>query len=170
MSMIQIGATVLLLLIAFITDVKSQIIPNRLTVSFFLAAFIYHITVAGLGGASTAFVGAAAGFIPLLLLHFAKGIGAGDVKLFGAIGAWVGTGLVLQLMLYAILYAGLIGFCLVLVNQSFVKRITAGVTAILVPAARWRKNQWMQWAESGKKIPFMLAVAPAAITVWSMIS
>lgn len=170
MNFIQTAAIAILLIVAFITDLKSQIIPNRLTVSFFAAAFIYHISSNGIDGAVAAATGAAAGFVPLLLLHLAKGIGAGDVKLFGAIGAWVGVWIVLQMMLYAILYAGLIGVCLVIVSRSFGKKVTAGVTAILVPAAGWRKRQWLHWAKSGKKFPFMLAVAPAAITVWSMIS
>ncbi|NIK76297.1 prepilin peptidase CpaA [Paenibacillus castaneae] len=170
MDVIQIGAAALLLVLAFITDVKSQIIPNRLTVNFFAAAIIYHIIIDGMSGAAAAAAGTAAGFIPLLLLHLAKGIGAGDVKLFGALGAWVGMGVVLELMLYAILYAGLIGVCLVIANRSFGKRAAAGFIAMLIPAASWRRKQWLQWAEAGKKFPFMLAVAPAAVTVWSMIS
>jgi len=170
MDIIQTAAPAVLLIIAFITDIKAQIISNKLTVSFFTAAFIYHAAFSGMDGVATAAAGAAAGFVPLLLLHLAKGIGAGDVKLFGALGAWVGVWTVLQLMLYAILYAGAIGVCLVIANRAFGKKVTAGVTAILAPAAGWRKSEWLRWAETGKKFPFMLAVAPAAVTVWSMIS
>lgn len=170
MDLIQTAAIAVLLIIAFITDLKLQIIPNRLTASFFAAAFIYHTALSGMDGAATAAAGAAAGFVPLLLLHLARGIGAGDVKLFGALGAWVGVWTVLDMMLYAILYAGVIGVCLIIVNRAFGKRVAAGVTAILVPEAGWRKRQWLKWAESGNKFPFMLAVAPAAVTVWSMIS
>ncbi|WP_053374437.1 A24 family peptidase [Paenibacillus sp. FJAT-27812] len=170
MLLIQTAAVAVFLIIAFVTDLKSQIIPNRLTASFFAAAFIFHAAFSGIDGVITAAAGAAAGFVPLLLLYLARGIGAGDVKLFGALGAWVGVATVLQMMLYAILYAGAIGVCLLVVNRAFGKKVTAGVTAILVPAAGWRKKQWLKWAESGKKFPFMLAVAPAAITVWSMIS
>lgn len=170
MDLVQTAAIAVLLIIAFITDLKAQIIPNRLTMSFFAAAFIYHVALSGMDGAATAAAGAAAGFVPLLLLHLARGIGAGDVKLFGALGAWVGVWIILQVLLYAILYAGAIGVCLVIVNRAFGRKVTAGVTAILVPAAGWRMRQWLQWAESGNKFPFMLAVAPAAVTVWSMLS
>jgi prepilin peptidase CpaA len=170
MNLMMTAAAAVLLIIAFVTDIKAQIIPNRLTVSFFAAAFIYHAAFSGIDGLVKAAAGAAAGFVPLLLLHLARGIGAGDVKLFGALGAWVGVWIVLQMMLYAILYAGVIGVCLVVVNRAFGKKMTAGVTAILVPAAGWKRSQWLQWAKSGKKFPFMLAVAPAAITVWAMFS
>jgi prepilin peptidase CpaA len=170
MDFIETAAVAVFLMIALYTDLKAQIIPNWLTVPFFTAAFIYHIALSGIEGAVTAAVGASAGFIPLLLLHFARGIGAGDVKLFGALGALVGVWIVLQMMLYAILYAGAIGVGLVIVNRAFGKRVAAGVTAIVMPEAGYRKLQWLQWAESGKKFPFMLAVVPAAVTVWTMFS
>ncbi|MDQ8736010.1 A24 family peptidase [Paenibacillus sp. LHD-38] len=168
MEFIQTAAIIVLLILAFITDIKAQIIPNQLTISFFIAAFIYQIATNGLEGAAAAALGAAAGFVPLLLLHLAKGIGAGDVKLFGALGAWAGVLPVLQLLLYAILYAGVIGLILILVNRPFGKRVTNGVASFLTPDAGQRRHQWLQWAESGKKFPFMLAVAPAAVTVWSV--
>lgn len=170
MDSYQTIAIGILLVIAFITDIKAQIIPNWLTLSFFSAAFVYQFALSGLEGVVAAAIGAAAGFIPLLLLHLARGIGAGDVKLFGAIGAWVGVWMVLQLMLYAILFAGAIGLCLVLFNRTFGHKIAAGITTMLSPVAGLKKHQWLQWAESGKKFPFMLAVAPAAFTVWSMFS
>ncbi|MGO4543583.1 hypothetical protein AB4Z29_02110 [Paenibacillus sp. 2TAB23] len=92
------------------------------------------------------------------------------MKLFGALGAWAGGVLVLQLMFYAILYAGIIGVIVLAVNRAFGKRVAAGVTAILTPASGWRKPEWLRWANSGKKFPFMLAVAPAAVTVWTIIN
>ncbi|MNZ65657.1 Type 4 prepilin-like proteins leader peptide-processing enzyme [compost metagenome] len=170
MDVIQICALAILLVIAFLTDVKSQIIPNRLTLGFFLVGLLYQTAFHGLDGLLSAAVGAASGFVPLLLLYAARGIGAGDVKLFGAIGAWSGTWLVLQLLLYAILYAGLIGLLLVIVNRPYGKKLAGEASALLVPDAGWRRLQWMRWAQSGKKFPFMLAVAPAAITVLFMMN
>ncbi|WP_424767142.1 A24 family peptidase [Paenibacillus sp. sgz302251] len=169
MDFIQTAALASLFIGAFITDVRTQIIPNRLTVSFFVAALLYDFVMNGMTGLITAAAGAAAGFVPLLLLHLAKGIGAGDVKLFGAIGAWTGAGLVLQVTLYSILYAGLIGIGLILINRSYGRKVAAETASLLVPASGWRKSQWLKWAESGKRFPFMLAVAPAVITVWTML-
>lgn len=170
MNVIQLVAAGLFLVIAFIVDIRMQIIPNWLTVTSFAAAMIYHIALGGMEGMIAGLTGAAAGFFPLLLLHLARGIGAGDVKLFAALGAWLGIWTVLQVLLYAILYAGAIGLCLVILNRAFGRRMAEGATAVFVPAVGWRKQQWVQWAKSGKKFPFMLAVAPAAITVWTIIS
>lgn len=164
-----ITAAAVLLIAAFITDVSKQIIPNRLTIFFFGAGVLFHLIAGGIQNGMAAVTGAAAGFVPLLLLHFAKGIGAGDVKLFGALGAWIGVGAVLQVLLYSILYAGLIGVFIAVIYRPFSSKITVGMTALLLSGNEPKKRQWLRLAESGKKFPFMLAVVPAAITVWIML-
>jgi prepilin peptidase CpaA len=163
-------AVAVLLLTALATDLYKQTIPNRLTLSFFGAALLYQFAAHNFAGLSVAMAGAAAGFVPLLLLYLCKGIGAGDVKLFATIGAWVGAWPVLYLMFYAILYAGAIGLCLLVLNRSFNKKVAYELTVLTAPDAGLRKQQWLRWAESGKKFPFMLAVAPAAVTVWLLIN
>lgn len=162
-------AAAVLLAAAFVTDVRKHTISNRLTLSFFGGAVLFHLISSGWQGGADAATGAAAGFVPLLLLHMAKGIGAGDVKLFGALGAWIGSGAVLQMVLYSILYAGLIGLLLVTVYRSFSSKLSAGMASLLMPGDHSKKRQWLAFAESGSKFPFMLAVAPAAITVWTML-
>lgn len=160
------AAVALLLILAFITDMKSQTIPNRLTVSFFAAGCLFHTISEGLPGALGALWGAAAGFLPLLPVYFAGGIGAGDVKLFGAVGAWTSAGIVLQLMMYAILYAGAIGLCLILLNRRFARNMVSAIAAAVIPGAGWKKRGWLQWSHAGHSFPFMLAVAPAGVTLW----
>lgn len=126
MNITQLVAAGLFLAIAFIVDIRKQIIPNWLTAASFAAAIVYHAVLGGMEGITAALIGAAAGFFPLLLLHLAKGIGAGDVKLFAALGAWLGVWTVLQVLLYSILYAGAIGICLVIMNRTFGKRLVEG--------------------------------------------
>lgn len=154
------------LLIAFITDMKHQTISNWLTGTSFVAGMLYHGLAGGLEpqGWLYSTAGAAAGFIPLLILYAFGGIGAGDVKLFGALGAWVGTVMIAQLMMYAILYAGAFGVLLLVINRAFAKRMAA-LMVIAYPGGA-RAVSWFNWAKSGKSFPFMLAVAPAAVTVW----
>ncbi|MDQ0060964.1 A24 family peptidase [Paenibacillus harenae] len=169
MNIVILTAAAVLLIVAFITDVSKQIIPNRLTIFFFGAGVLFHLIAGGIHDGAAAVAGAAAGFVPLLLLHLAKGIGAGDVKLFGALGAWIGVGAVLQLLLYSILYAGLIGVVIAVIYRSFSGKMTVEMTALLLPGDEPKKRQWLRFADSGKKFPFMLAVLPAAVTVRIML-
>src|SRR5690242_782668 len=102
---IPLSASAVLLVIAFFTDVRAMRIPNLLTGLFFAAGCGYHLLVYGLAGGLSALAGALAGFVPLLALYLFNGIGAGDVKLFAALGAWLGVLPVLQVLVYSVFYA-----------------------------------------------------------------
>jgi prepilin peptidase CpaA len=84
-------AVILFTLIAVFTDLKSRQIPNYLTVSAFALALVFHLVTGGLSGVLHSLGGFATGFGILLVLWLIGGGGGGDVKLMGAIGAWVGT-------------------------------------------------------------------------------
>src|SRR5262249_52105943 len=80
------------------TDVRSRRIPNVLTFGAAIAGVVFHATwgdgaLFSVGGWAVA---AAAFMIPFAL----GGLGAGDVKLLGALGAWLGPRLALWLALY----------------------------------------------------------------------
>ncbi|MEI0738644.1 prepilin peptidase [Paenibacillus sp. JTLBN-2024] len=49
-----------------------------------------------------------------MLMHMMGAVGAGDVKLFGGIGAWLGTLLTIQCIVYSVLCAGFIGILILL--------------------------------------------------------
>lgn len=165
---VVLAASAIQLLMATITDLYKQTIPNWLTGGSFVTGLLYQGLAGGqeINGWLWSLGGAAAGFLPLLLLYALGGIGAGDVKLFGGLGAWIGAYAVAQVMMYAILYAGAIGILLLLLNRSFAKRMSNAIGSVLLPSSVSLKFRWFSWAKSGKSFPFMLAVAPAAITVW----
>lgn len=73
-------------------DLRSRRIPNALTAGVFLSGLAYHGLVgapsfAALGGAFLASLILA---LPFVLLFAFAGGGAGDAKLMGALGAWLG--------------------------------------------------------------------------------
>jgi prepilin peptidase CpaA len=83
-------AIILFTSVAVVTDLKSRQIPNWLTVSSFALALIFHLFTGGWSGLLLSIGGFATGFGILLVLWLIGGGGGGDVKLMGAIGAWVG--------------------------------------------------------------------------------
>lgn len=166
MSAAALGAAALIAA-AFVTDIRTMRIPNLLTGAGFLLGLGYHGATAGWNGAGSALAGAAAGFVPLFLLHLMKGIGAGDVKLFGALGAWLGVYETAQLLMYSILYAGAIGCIVIAASRPFARRLWTGIALFIAPGRLGMKKEvWNGWAAQGLKFPFMLAVAPAAVTLW----
>ena len=93
-------------LVACVTDVRSRRIPNLLTFGAAIAAVIVHAAIGGWQGAGGALAGWAVGcalFVPFFVLG---GMGAGDVKLLAALGAWLGPRDALWLAFYASLAGG----------------------------------------------------------------
>jgi prepilin peptidase CpaA len=85
---------------ACITDLRSRRIPNVLTFGSAAAAVIFHVAANGTPGLFHALlgwvVGAAVFFVPFAL----GGMGAGDIKLLAALGAWLGPTAALWLAVY----------------------------------------------------------------------
>jgi Flp pilus assembly protein protease CpaA len=100
-------------LAATFTDLRSFRIPNVITIPLFFAGIGFHaLTPIGQGGAF-ALWGALAGLACLLMFYVLGGVGAGDVKLLAASGAWVGFMAVLVITLIAAIFAGLYALVLV---------------------------------------------------------
>lgn len=102
--------TVVVLAVATITDLRSRRIPNWLVLPFLAAGPVVAAWLHGWQGLGRSFEGFALGALIFGVLFAMGGMGMGDVKLFAAIGAWVGPS---QLML-ALVVTGLTGGLMVL--------------------------------------------------------
>jgi prepilin peptidase CpaA len=97
--------------IACATDLRSGLIPNRLTLSVLLLAPIGHGLSRGWPGLIESLAGAfACGFVPLLFYRMGA-MGGGDVKLFAALGALAGPTLGLEIELTSLGLTALWSVC-----------------------------------------------------------
>ena len=80
----------IVLLIAVISDIRLHKIPNWLTYPAMMGAIIYHTSTRGIGGFLYSVEGVGAGFAVLIIFYLMGGMGAGDVKLMGAVGGLLG--------------------------------------------------------------------------------
>lgn len=90
MPAVNTAVALVLLALAVREDLVCSRIPNNLT----LAGLVLGLGLAGLDagveGGVSALCGALAGMAALLPLHLLRGMGAGDVKLMGAAGSFLG--------------------------------------------------------------------------------
>lgn len=94
-------------LVAAFTDIWKYRIYNILTWPLLVSGFLYHsLAVEGMGWVPSA-LGFSVGFIPMALFYLSGGVGGGDVKLMGALGAWLGPGVTLEVLFVSWLAAGL---------------------------------------------------------------
>jgi prepilin peptidase CpaA len=75
---------------AAVIDGWKMRVPNWLTYHLFIGGLAFGAWSHGLAGLGWALVGAALGLVLLLPLYAIGGMGAGDVKLYAGVGAWVG--------------------------------------------------------------------------------
>jgi prepilin peptidase CpaA len=75
-------------------DVKYRRIPNVLVLATLLAGISVNAALGGLHGTLSSVEGFGLAFFPMLLMHIFGALGAGDVKLFGAVGSVIGVALV----------------------------------------------------------------------------
>ena len=124
--------TAVALVIAFaacVTDLRSGRIPNVLTFSAAAIGLVAHAIAGGFDGALTSFAGLAVGlalFLPFFLLG---GMGAGDVKLLAALGAWLGPGPVFALAVYTSLIGGVLAV-VIAVGRGYLRTALRNITSL----------------------------------------
>jgi len=84
--------TLAALAVAVVTDLRRRIIPNWLVFPFLSAGLAVSGFIGGWHGIGQSFLGVGLGLLLFGILFWMGGMGAGDVKLAAAIGAWVGPG------------------------------------------------------------------------------
>jgi prepilin peptidase CpaA len=165
MDVVHIILLSVFILICFYTDIKSSRIPNAVTVSGTVIGLLYHLFTNGLEGILSSVIGLIIGFSIFFVLYLFGGVGAGDVKLFAAIGALTGTEFVLYTMMYSILYAGFIGLGILLFKKEFYQRIK-NAFFFLFNLLLLRKRELVTDYKKmiSYRFPFMYAVLPGVIT------
>ena len=106
-SAVPAVAVTALALCASISDLKSRRVSNALTFGAAGLALVIHFALTGWSGFLSAGAGWATGFALFFPLFVLGGMGAGDVKLLAAVGAWLGPWGALWAALYAALAGGL---------------------------------------------------------------
>ena len=123
-----------LALAACVTDLKSGRIPNVLTFGGALAAVAFHAVTGrgdGLLMACGGWVVGVAVFFPPFALG---GLGAGDVKLLAALGAWLGPADTVWLALYSGVAGGVLALSVALV-RGYLREALANLRVLLT---HWR--------------------------------
>jgi prepilin peptidase CpaA len=101
------GLALCLTLFAAVVDWRGRRIPNWLTVPGLFIGIVTHALISGWPGAKMSLEGAGLALALLLPFVLLRALGAGDWKLMGAVGAFVGPVLLMFVLLGSIFIAGL---------------------------------------------------------------
>jgi len=153
------------LLIATITDLRSQRIPNWLTFTLILSGFAAHFVFGGLDGLKIAGGGFGVGFIAMAIPFFLGAMGAGDVKLMAGIGAWLGAPATMTAFMFTCIAGGLYALVLLVFRRDIMKAVLANVYNVASIFVATRKFNFSPTA-NGQAMPRLCyGVAIAAGTL-----
>jgi len=132
-----LAGAVLLSLVAAWTDLRSRRIPNWLTVPGLLIGVGANTALSGWSGLKASLLGAAVGLALLLPFVLLRSLGAGDWKLAGALGAFTGPSLLVDLLLGSVLVAGVMAVGLVIYKRR-TRQTIRNIGHILVSLVTFR--------------------------------
>lgn len=115
-------------------DLRSRRIPNALTFGSAIAALVVHAYSGGPMAAAAGVAGWIVGLLLFLPWFAAGGMGAGDVKLLAAFGAWLGPVGIVWAALAAMLAGGVLALAVVILRGSLRETMTS--VWLLAMAAR----------------------------------
>lgn len=109
-----LAGMVLLAFLAGVTDLLRRRIPNWLTVPALALGVAANTFFGGWSGLKISLLGALVGLGLLLPFVLLRSLGAGDWKLAGALGAFTGPALLVDLLLLSVFVAGMMAVVLII--------------------------------------------------------
>lgn len=157
-----IAALLVVVALAAAHDIKARKIPNWIPVTGFALGFLLNGLLEGWAGAGRAATGFAVAFALYFTFYLLHAMGAGDVKLMGAIGAL--TGLHFWLLLFAItsVVGAILGLSLAATKGRV--RSTLWNTAYIARELLSARAPWLSKEQLDVKNPASLRL-PHAVTI-----
>lgn len=128
MNVFQWGAVIGASLVAALGDVRERRIPNALTFPLLIVGLIWAGWFGGWAGLGEAAIACVLLGAPYVLLFVFAGGGAGDAKLMGAIGPWLG----LRQSVVVLLCVASAGVVMAVVKAASQRRLKFVLTNVLI--------------------------------------
>ncbi len=153
----------IILIISVITDIKERRILNIVTFPTILFGVVFHTVSNGINGLLFSSLGLLLGMALLIIPYALGGMGAGDVKLLGAVGALQGSLFVFQAFLYTCIAGAIFATIILIRRKQFFSRLK-NITVVLSLA----KNNPTYLNQLDKKdlsysIPYGVAICTGTI-------
>lgn len=156
---IRYAEVAILTAIALASDIKHYKIRNKLTFPFMFIGLVTACILDGFDGLLDSILGIVAPFVLLILLYALRMLGAGDIKLFSAIGAVMGFREVIQIMIYSFLAGGVIAVFIVIVNKNAKERFLYMFNYLKCTFLSMNIQPYTDFEKSDSKAKFKMAYA-----------
>ena len=146
-------------------DVRYRRIPNPFVLATLISGLTLNIALGGVHGGLSSLAGCVLAFILMFFLHVFGAMGAGDVKLFAAIGSVIGIQLVLPTFVVVVLTGGLLALVSTLRSGIFATTMHRVLQIFVGLLPGWQMPKFSVPADRRLTIPY-----GAAITIGTIIA
>lgn len=152
-----------LLILALQCDIKTYKIKNTLIFPYILLGILINLFVGKLFGIFDWVLGILTPTIFLLPLYLLGMVGAGDIKLFSAIGSIMGYRFVLLSMMLSFLLGGIIALIIAFTREAFKKCFVNLLQYLKTCLLTFSIQTYTKIEDSSNRFPFSIAVVGGTI-------
>lgn len=166
-ELLTLWAVILISVIAVITDLRDGRIYNWLTIPAILAGFCVNAWASGWQGVGQSALGLGTALLSYGWLYALRAMGAGDVKLLMAFGAWGGASFSVETAVLGVLLGGGVAILVLIFRGAlpdFLRRMKTFLMTLLVKELLFEQPK----LDTRSKIPFGVPLSAAAI--WAYVS
>ena len=144
-------------------DVRYRRIPNLFVLATLIAGLTLNFAIGGVNGVVNSVGGCIFAFILMFMLHVFGAMGAGDVKLFAAIGSLLGAQLVLPTFVVVVITGGLLALFNVLRSGAFRTTMFRVLQIFVGLLPGWQMPKFSVPADRRLTVPYGVAITIGAI-------
>lgn len=152
-----------LAMVVIFYDVRYRRIPNIAVIAALVSGLAINTVFGGLQGTVASLYGFGLAFFPMLLMHIFGAMGAGDVKLFGAVGAILGVSLVPVTFILVVMFGGALAVYS-MIRSGTVFSTLHGVLRIFIGILPgWEMPRFKMAPDRSHTIPYGVAIVLGSV-------
>jgi prepilin peptidase CpaA len=144
-------------------DVRYRRIPNPFVFATFASGIAINVIFGGLPGLIASFGGCVLAFGLMFMLHVFGAMGAGDVKLFAAIGAVTGAHLVLPTFVVVVLTGGVLAMISIIRSGRVITTMNRVLQILVGLLPGWEMPRFAVPTDRTHTIPYGVAITLGSI-------
>jgi prepilin peptidase CpaA len=154
------------------TDLSERKIYNNVVLAGIIVSLVYNVVVLGpLDGAVFTLTGLFTGIFLLVIPYIAGGLGGGDVKMLGMIGAFMGHSRVVEVLMISALVGGIFAVVALIRGKGILRRLWRLISGFIFFMLT-QKSVYLRTLEEDEMkrnaIPYGAALSAGVIIIYIM--